>query len=167
MFKLNNKGASEVIVVTLIIVISVILAGLFFSWLKESSKQNMDDASSALVNSSDVSCIDAKFLVDSCDINSTSRVTKLMFTNNSDLKIFNIVLTIEGKNVSGTDMTLIGRFEDVVSGGEVIELSTDTNFTYTRQDSDYNTLDTSEISNMVLTNGTCPKKAVVLNCIVN
>ncbi|MFA5746213.1 MAG: hypothetical protein WCX82_00225 [archaeon] len=162
---ISKKGVSEIIVVTMVIVVSIIIAGIFFVWINEYlSKDKLDQTGGVLLQASDLSCMNVKIKVDSCTINNANKVTQILVTNSSDLTLFNFVLTIEGKNVSGTDMTLIGTFDESVSGGQIVNLSTDTNFNYTREDFDYFTLDTSEITSMVLTNGTCPKKSEILEC---
>ncbi len=166
----TQKGASEVIVVTLIIVVTVILAGIFFAWLKNSSKERMDQATDELKQASDLSCMDAKFIVDSCNIYSSSgNKVSLVFRNDSNLRVFNLVLTIQGKNGSEEDLVVAGRFEKVVSKGEMTNLSTDANFTYTIGDENLlTTLNPNSIYHMILTNGTCPKESIILNnCTVN
>lgn len=163
----SKSGVSEVIVVTLLIVTTVIIAGTAFTFVRESSNEKLNQLGSELTQASELSCNDAEFIVNSCDIYDVDNVTDIIFTNNSDLDVFNLMLTIEGKDVNGEDLTLIGRFENIVEGGQIAGLSTDTNFTYTRGEADYNTLNVDQIDSVVLTNGACPKKSLVLDCTIH
>lgn len=162
---MNQKGASPIIVITLVIVITVILAGLFLSWSNNFSKINMDQTTSELKQASDLSCLNAGFKIVSCTIDSSTKETNILFTNSSNLKIYNLILTIEGKDNSGEDIRVSGRFEDVVDAGKSISLTTDSNFTGIA--GTLGDLNVSTIANITLTNGTCPKKIFVLDCEIN
>jgi FlaG/FlaF family flagellin (archaellin) len=150
---INKKGVSEVITVTLIIVITVIIAGLFFAWSKNSAKTKMDEISAELKEVNDKDCSNAQFYVDSCTIYSTTKTVRLTLINNSDIKLFNLNLIING-NVSGS-------FDEIVEAGETAYLSTDTNFTVNRGDQNsLMDIDIEDIENITLTNGTCPKEVL-------
>ncbi len=159
---MNQKGASSVITITLVIVITVILAGLFLSWANNFSKTNRDQTTSELKQASDLSCVNASFKVESCTIDSSTKATDILFINSSNLKIFNLILTIEGKDNSGEDIRASGRFEDVIDAGVSVNLTTNSNFTGIT--GNLEDLNVSTITNMTLTNGTCPKKIFVLDC---
>lgn len=149
----TRKGVSEVVTVTLIIVVTVILAGIFLAWTKNSSKTKMDEISSELRSATDLECSNAEFYVDSCTISSTNKTIKLTFVNNSNLKLFNLNLTINGET------SVAGVFSDTIDSGKIAFLSTDTNFDFTRGDkSTLTAMDVETIDNMILTNGTCPKE---------
>jgi len=162
----TEKGASEVIVIILIIVVTVILATLFFAWLRESSKTKLDETSFELRQASDFSCMDASFIIESCNLISVENNSiNFVLSNNSTLVLFNIVLSIHGKNKNNENTSIIGRFENIVSGGETVLLSTDTDFTFIQGDQAVlDDLNISTITNITLTNGTCPNKIVSLNC---
>lgn len=162
---MNQKGASPIIVVTLIIVITVILAGLLLSWSKNFSKTNMDQTTTELKQASDLSCANASFKVESCTIDGINKNINILFINSSNLKIYNLVLTIEGKNNSGENIRVSGRFEDIVDAGKSINFTTDSNFTEII--GNLEDLNVSTITNITLTNGTCPKKIFVLDCEIN
>ena len=154
MFRLKSrKGISEIISVTLLIVIVVILASLFFAWSRNSAKTKMDQVTAELKAASDLECSNAQFYVDSCTIYSTTKTVRLVLMNNSDIRLFNLQLIING-NVSGS-------FNKIVEAGETAYLSTDTNFTVNR--GDQNSLvdiDIEDIDNITLTNGACPKEVI-------
>lgn len=160
---MNQKGLSAIIVTLLVIVITVIIATVFFAWAKDYSKTSNNVATGELQQVSDLSCLNANFKVDSCIIDDDVNAIDVVFLNNSDIKIFNLVLTVQGKNNSDNDSVIIGRFDSAVSGGEVVKLSTDTNFTFTTG-TGFDDFNFSTIESMTLTNGTCPKKSFLLNC---
>jgi FlaG/FlaF family flagellin (archaellin) len=162
MFKLTKKGVSEVIVTTMIIVVTVILVTMFLAWMRESSKNKLDQTADEMKQASDLSCLNASFKVESCTIDSSTKETNILFTNNSNLKIYNLILTIEGKNDSEEDIRVSGRFDEVVDAGESINFTTDSNFTGIS--GNLGDINISTITNMTLTNGTCPKKIFVLDC---
>ncbi|MFA5746215.1 MAG: chitobiase/beta-hexosaminidase C-terminal domain-containing protein [archaeon] len=160
----TNKGASEVIVVTLIIVVTVILAGIFFAWLKESSNTQLDQTSMQLKEASDLSCSNATFKIESFDLDEVNRKISFVLSNNSDLKIFNLILSVQGKDAEGVDLKISGRFDTIVESGQMVSLSTDSNFTYISGDiSALGTLDFGNLTNITLTNGTCPKKILLID----
>jgi len=162
---MNQKGASSVITITLVIVITVILAGLFLSWANNFSKTNRDQTTSELKQASDLSCVNASFKVESCTIDSSTKATDILFINSSNLKIYNLILTIQGQNDSEEDIRISGRFEEIVAAGKSINFTTDSNFTEII--GNLEDLNVSTITNMTLTNGTCPKKIFVLDCEIN
>ena len=151
---INKKGVSEVITITLIIVITVIIAGMFFAWTKNSAKNRMDEVSAELKAASDLECSNAEFYVDSCTIYSTTKTIRFTLINNSKLKLFNLKLSINGED------SVAGTFQDtIVDSGETVYLSTDTDFNFTRGDqSTLTAIDIETIDNITLTNGTCPKE---------
>lgn len=159
---MNQKGASSVIIITLVIVITVILAGLFLSWANNFSKTNRDQTTSELKQASDLSCVNASFKVESCTIDSSTKATDILFINSSNLKIYNLILTIQGQNDSEEDIRISGRFEEIVAAGKSINFTTDSNFTGIS--GNLGDINISTITNMTLTNGTCPKKIFVLDC---
>jgi flagellin-like protein len=162
---MNQKGASSVITITLVIVITVILAGLFLSWANNFSKTNRDQTTSELKQASDLSCVNASFKVESCTIDSSTKATDILFINSSNLKIYNLILTIQGQNDSEEDIRISGRFEEIVAAGKSINFTTDSNFTEII--GNLEDLNVSTITNITLTNGTCPKKIFVLDCEIN
>jgi FlaG/FlaF family flagellin (archaellin) len=162
---MNQKGASSVIIITLVIVITVILAGLFLSWANNFSKTNRDQTTSELKQASDLSCVNASFKVESCTIDSSTKATDILFINSSNLKIYNLILTIQGQNDSEEDIRISGRFEEIVAAGKSINFTTDSNFTEII--GNLEDLNVSTITNITLTNGTCPKKIFVLDCEIN
>lgn len=156
---MNQKGASAILVTSLIIVVVVILSVIFFAWSKNYSKEQMDVTSGQIKQASDLSCLNAKFRVSSCKINPDTKAVSLVFMNSSDLKIYNLVLTIH------TSETIIsGAFEKIVDSGEITTLSTNTNFSYTKGQTEHANIDVTKITDIVLTNGTCPKKVFALDC---
>lgn len=152
MFRLKSrKGISEIISVTLLIVIVVILASLFFAWSRNSTKTKMDQVTAELKAASDLECSNAQFYVDSCTIYSTTKTTRLVLINNSNIRLFNLQLTINGE--------VSGSFNNIIEAGETAYLSTDTNFTVNRGNLDsLADIDISDIKNITLTNGACPKE---------
>jgi uncharacterized protein YpmB len=112
----TKKGASEVIVVIMIVMVSVILATMFFAWLKESSKSKLDQTADEMKQASDFSCMDASFIIESCNVNDDGNIS-VVLSNNSDLRLFNLVLSINGKNNLGADTSIVGRFETVINPG--------------------------------------------------
>ena len=165
MFKLNNKGASEVIVVIMIVMVTVVLATMFFAWLKESSSSRLNETGDEVKQASDFSCMNDPIIVESCTITDSPREISLVLSNNSDLKIFNIVLSVNGKDVLENNLNISGRFDTVINSGQVIQLTTDSNFTYiTGDETDFGNIVIGTINNTTLTNGTCPKKIINLNC---
>lgn len=160
----TKKGASEVVVVIMIVVITVILATIFLAWLRESSKSKLDQTADEMRQASDLSCMDASFTIESCKILNDKNIS-VLFSNNSDLRLFNLVLSISGKNNSAENTSIVGRFETTISPGELKNLSTASDFTFTNGDAlALLDLNASSITNMTLTNGTCPKKIINLNC---
>lgn len=152
----NIKGVSEVVTVTLIIVVTVILAGIFLAWSKNSSKTKMDEISAELRSATDLECSNAEFYVDSCTISSATKTVKITLVNNSNLKIYNLNLSISGGNTS-----VAGVFSDTVDSGRIAFLSTDVNFDFTRGDqSTLTAMNIETIDNITLTNGTCPKEVL-------
>lgn len=152
---INKKGVSEVITITLIIVITVIIAGLFFAWTKNSAKTRLDEVSAELKAASDLECSNAEFYVDSCTIYSTTKTIRFTLINNSNLKLFNLNLSING------DTSVAGAFQGTIEPGEIKNISTDTNFNFTRGDqSTLIAMDVEAIDNITLTNGTCPKEVL-------
>ncbi len=151
--KFTRKGVSEIITITIIIAITVILTGMFLAWAKNSSKNKMDEISAELRSASDLECLNAEFYVDSCTILNTTKTIRLTIINNSNLKLFNLNLSING----GTSVA--GVFQDNINPGEMAFLSTDTDFNFTRGDqSTLRAMDIDTIDNITLTNGTCPKE---------
>lgn len=160
----TEKGASEVIVIVMIIVITVILATIFFAWLKESSNTQLDQTSMQLKEASDLSCSNATFKIESFDLDEVNRKISFVLSNNSDLKIFNLILSVQGKDAEGVDLKISGRFDTIVESGQMVSLSTDSNFTYISGDiSALGTLDFGNLTNITLTNGTCPKKILLID----
>lgn len=160
----SKKGASEVIVIVLIIVITVILTTIFLAWLRESSKSKLDQTADEMRQASDLSCMDAGFTIESCRI-LTDKNISVLFSNNSDLKLFNLILSINGKNNSAQDTSIVGRFETVINPGEIKNLSTASSFTFiTGDQTTLSDLNASTITNATLTNGNCPKKIINLSC---
>lgn len=151
--KFTRKGVSEIITITIIIAITVILTGMFLAWAKNSSKNKMDEISAELRSASDLECLNAEFYVDSCTILNTTKTIRLTIINNSNLKLFNLNLSING------DTSVAGVFQDNINPGEMAFLSTDTDFNFTRGDqSTLRAIDIDTIDNITLTNGTCPKE---------
>lgn len=151
--KFTRKGVSEIITITIIIAITVILTGMFLAWAKNSSKNKMDEISAELRSASDLECLNAEFFVDSCTILNTTKTIRLTIINNSNLKLFNLNLSING------DTSVAGVFQDNINPGEMAFLSTDTDFNFTRGDqSTLHAIDIDTIDNITLTNGTCPKE---------
>jgi FlaG/FlaF family flagellin (archaellin) len=165
MFKLTKKGVSEVIVTTMIIVVTVILVTMFLAWMRESSKNKLDQTADEMKQASDLSCLNASFKVVSCTIDSSTKATDILFINSSNLKIYNLILTIQGQNDSEEDIRISGRFEEIVAAGKSINFTTDSNFTEII--GNLEDLNVSTITNITLTNGTCPKKIFVLDCEIN
>jgi FlaG/FlaF family flagellin (archaellin) len=160
----TKKGASEVIVVIMIVMVSVILATLFFAWLKESSKSKLDQTADEMKQASDFSCMDASFIIESCNVNDDGNIS-VVLSNNSDLRLFNLILSINGKNNSAEDTSIVGRFETVINPGEIKNLSTASSFTFiTGDQTTLSDLNASTITNAILTNGNCPKKIINLSC---
>lgn len=157
---ITKKGASEVIVVTLVIVVTVILAIIFFAWFKETSKSNLDQTADEMKQASDLSCMNASIVIESCKFNNND--LNVLLINNSDIKLFNLVISVYGKNTDNKDTSFVGRFEEIVKPGEIKKLSTKTNFTYVTEDGDFNKLE--EIERVILTNGACPKYIINLDC---
>lgn len=151
--RITRKGVSEIITITIIIAITVILTGMFLAWAKNSSKNKMDEISAELRSASDLECLNAEFYVDSCTILNTTKTIRLTIINNSNLKLFNLNLSING------DTSVAGVFQDNINPGEMAFLSTDTDFNFTRGDqSTLRAMDIDTIDNITLTNGTCPKE---------
>lgn len=151
--RITRKGVSEIITITIIIAITVILTGMFLAWAKNSSKNKMDEISAELRSASDLECLNAEFYVDSCTILNTTKTIRLTIINNSNLKLFNLNLSING------DTSVAGVFQDNINPGEMAFLSTDTDFNFTRGDqSTLHAIDIDTIDNITLTNGTCPKE---------
>jgi flagellin-like protein len=63
---LTKKGASEVIVAIMVVMVTVILATIFFAWMKETSKNQLDETSNELRQASDFTCMNATFVIESC-----------------------------------------------------------------------------------------------------
>ena len=161
--KMNKKGASEVIVVIMVIMVTVILATIFFAWMRESSKSKLDQTADEMKQASDFSCMDDPLILESCTI--TNNVINIVASNNSDLKLFNLILSINGKNNSAEDTSIVGRFETIINPGEIKNLSTALSFTYiTGDQTTLSDLNASTITNAILTNGNCPKKIINLSC---
>ena len=59
----TKKGLSSLIVITMIIVVTVILATIFFAWLKESSKSQLDQTATELKEASNLSCNNSSFKI--------------------------------------------------------------------------------------------------------
>lgn len=160
----TKKGLSSLIVITMIIVVTVILATIFFAWLKESSKSQLDQTATELKEASNLSCNNSSFKIESFNIDEVNKNISFVLSNNSDLRLFNLVLSIHGKNKSAEDTSIVGRFESIVSPGEIIRLETDSNFTFiTGNQETLNNLDYSNIEDITLTNGTCPKKIISID----
>ncbi|HPV66297.1 MAG TPA: hypothetical protein PK655_02480 [archaeon] len=156
---MNQKGASAILVTSLIIVVVVILSVIFFAWSKNYSKEQMDVTSGQLKQASDLSCINANFKITSCNIDSDTKTINFVFVNNSNLKIFNLVLTIHAN-----ETIISGAFEKVIDSGEITSLSTATDFTYVKGEVEHQSIDVATITDIILTNGTCPKKVFTLDC---
>ena len=157
---LTKKGASEVIVAIMVVMVTVILATIFFAWMKETSKNQLDETSNELRQASDFTCMNATFVIESCVIDSSSKDVNILLMNNSELRLFNIILSIHAENTS-----IVGRFEKLVDPGEISKLSTSSDFTYIDgNQSVLSSLDLDTIENMILTNGACPKKTINLDC---
>lgn len=163
---MTAKGVSEVITTTLIIVVTVVLATMFFAWARAKTQTDLDSTADELRQVSDLSCMNASFVVDSCKITTTGdKKVGILFINNSDLLVFNLQLSINGETDTQEKAFIVGRFETTISGGEVKKLSTDTDFSFVNADqATLNDLNVYSITSMVLTNGTCPKKIITLNC---
>jgi hypothetical protein len=161
---MNQKGAAAILVISLIIVLIVTLSIIVFAWSKSYSRQQMNITSGKLKQASDLSCVNANFKVSSCTVDSTTKAVDLVFINNSNLKIFNLILTIYAKDISANDIVVSGTFEKVIDSGEITSLSTDTNYTYIKGETEHGDMDTSTITDIILTNGTCPKKVFTLDC---
>ena len=155
---MNQKGASAILVTSLIIVVVVILSVIFFAWSKNYSKEQMDVTSGQLKQASDLSCINANFKITSCNIDSDTKTINFVFVNNSNLKIFNLVLTIHAN-----ETIISGAFEKVIDS-EITSLSTATDFTYVKGEVEHQSIDVATITDIILTNGTCPKKVFTLDC---
>lgn len=119
----------------------------------------MDVTSGQLKQASDLSCINANFKITSCNIDLDTKTINFVFVNNSNLKIFNLVLTIHAN-----ETIISGAFEKVINSGEITSLSTATDFTYTKGKAEHQSIDTATITDIILTNGTCPKKVFTLDC---
>lgn len=156
---MNQKGASAILVTSLVVVVVVILSLIIFAWGKNYSKEQMDVTSGQIKQASDLSCLNANFKVSSCKINSNTKAVNLVFVNNSDLKIYNLVLTIHTN-----EAIISGAFDKIIDSGEITTLSTDTNFIYTKGQTEHANIDVITITDIILTNGTCPKKVFTLDC---
>lgn len=158
---LNKKGASEIIVTMLIVVVVVILATVLFAWFKSSSQNKLDETTDELKQVSDFKCMDASFIIESCVIDSDKNFS-ILFSNSSDIRLFNLVLSIHGKN-NEEDSLVVGRFNDIIQPGEIKNLKTSGNFVFlTGDNSTLSAIDT--IDNIILTNAACPNKILNLNC---
>lgn len=161
---MNKKGAAAILVISLVIVLIVTLSIIIFAWSKSYSRDEMNITSGQLKQASDLSCVNANFKVTSCTVDSSGKAVYLVFVNNSNLKIFNLVLTIYAKDISANDIIVSGTFEKIINSGENASLSTDTNFTYIKGEAEHSGMDIDTITDIILTNGTCPKKIFTLDC---
>ena len=128
--------------------------------MKETSKNQLDETSNELREASDFTCMNAKFVIESCVIDSLSNKVTIILMNNSELRLFNIILSIHAQNTS-----IVGRFEKLVNPGEISKLSTTSDFTFVTGDqTTFSSLNPNTIENMILTNGACPKKTINLDC---
>lgn len=149
----SKKGLSEIISVTLLIVIVVVLSSLFFAWSRNSATTRMDEISAEQKQANSLECYNAQFYVESCTFNGKTKTVKLNLINNSNIKLFNLNLIINGE--------VSGSFNKIIDAGETAYLSTDTDFNFNRgNQSTLDSMNLASIENITLTNGACPKEVL-------
>lgn len=157
---IKKKAVSPIISVILIILVTVILTTIFLTWGKTSLKENLQDSQDALKPVGDIDCLNYNLFVDSCKIYSSKKL-ELLLINSTNIRYFDLILTIEGKDTDDVENKWVGQFTKSLSPGSTEIFNTDQDFIFLKNDS-LSDLNITEINSIILTNGACKKEIINL-----
>ena len=160
----NKKALSPLITVVLLIVVAVVFTVFIMSWAKSSTHKRLSEAEENLRIDSELECRFDKLNIESCTIDYVTKDINLLISNPSDLEFSGLTLSIQGKNIDGQNMKLVGKFIPKIKKGEVIYLSTgsSSDFQYTREDYNHSLFDVNSITNFTIGTITCPNNYINL-----
>ena len=156
-----KKAVSPIISVILIILVAVILTTIFLQWAKIEVREGLQDSTDALRPIGDIDCLNYNLSVDSCLIYSSSKTIKILLTNSTSIRYFDILLTLEGSNLDSIEDKWVGVFTNSLNTGQSKLYTTDENFLFLKNDNYFN-LDFNNITSIILTNGACKKEIINL-----
>lgn len=166
MISLNNKkGISPIISVVLLIVVSVALVGIFISWSRSTVDQGLEGAQQGLNVASDLECMRANLIIDSCEISASTNEVSLLITNNSNLDLQRLTLNIFGKSsLNSETLQIEGFFTESINSGEIKFYKTSQDFEYLKNDLNLPSkiIDVNNIDVFTLYSYTCPNKVINL-----
>jgi len=162
--KSKEKGISEIITLVLVILVSTILIGMIFTWARSDTKEKLDTSTQVLRQASDLECSQANIKIDECTIDFFEKKVDILINNKSNINLFNIKLTIQGKDYDNNLVKIVGSFDKVIPSNSISLLSSDSNyFSYEKGDLfTNNDLNVYTITNFTIVSGACPNKAIEL-----
>lgn len=164
---MNRKALSPIIGVILIILVAVILITTFLVWSKEYYNNQLNKNTDQLKKATNIECANSKLKIDSCIFDNETKILSLLLINDSEIRYFDVTLTIEGESISGEKIRQYGVFKEILTPGDSVYLSTDNNFTILDSFGVYEDIDLTKISLVNLTSGACRQQNYVLTCSVN
>ncbi len=164
--RMKKVAISSIVTIILLVLVSTVIVGFILAWSKNEVKTSLDVSKENLKQLSEFECKNVKYTVESCKLDKVNNNIEIVFTNSSQVNLFNIVLSITGRNELGEQMNYIGSFNDVIKKGESRTLSTSAdNFDVIRQGDTFPNLNVTTLDSIMLTNGACPNKPINLsNC---
>jgi len=160
LLKKKQKGISEIIALILIILVSVVLIAIIIAWSKNSVKEKLDISTESLKQASSTECINNSLSIDEVLVNTKNKNVNILVSNNSNLKYFNLVLTVESVDEDGNQTKAVGSFNKIIKPGEVKTYDTTIDFNFSK--SNFDDINFLGITDIYLTNGTCPNQAIDL-----
>ena len=164
---MNKKALSPIIGVILIILVAVILITMFLIWSKDYYNNQLNNNTEQLKKATNIECANSKLKIDSCVFDSNTKQLSLLLINDSEIRYFDLTLTVEGQDIYGEKIRLYGVFKEVLAPGDSIYLFTDQNFIILDSFGVYEDIDLTKISLVNLTSGACRQKNYFLTCSVN
>ncbi|GEM_PF-2189087 len=160
----EEKGISEIITLVLIILISTILIGMIFTWVKSDTREKLDTSTQVLKQASDLECSQGDIKVEECSIDFFKKKVNILINNKSNINLFDFTLTLEGSTYDNNLVKVVGKFNIIVLKNESKLISSDSNyFTYEKGNLfTNNDLNVNAITQFMLVSGACPNKAIEL-----